>query len=83
MRREGAPPLPPPLPLPLPLLRSSRVFDLPLPPGRSAGFVTCTEIVDATDTMGRIVATNVFEKQGGKWKIVHHHGSPAPPPLPS
>lgn len=26
----------------------------------------------------RIAATNVFEKQGGVWKLVHHHGSPAP-----
>lgn len=26
----------------------------------------------------RIAATNVFEKQGGAWKLVHHHGSPAP-----
>lgn len=25
----------------------------------------------------RIAATNVFEKQGGAWKLVHHHGSPA------
>ena len=26
----------------------------------------------------RVVATNVFEKQHGQWKIIHHHGSPAP-----
>lgn len=42
------------------------------------GFVTCVEIVDAGDTKGRIAATNVFEKQNGKWKIVHHHGSAVP-----
>ena len=41
----------------------------------SEGFVTCVEVMDAGDSRGRIVATNVFEKQGGKWKIVHHHGS--------
>lgn len=43
------------------------------------GFVTCIEVVDAGDSTGRIMATNVFEKQDdGKWKIVHHHGSPLP-----
>ncbi|GLC40838.1 hypothetical protein PLESTB_000017100 [Pleodorina starrii] len=40
------------------------------------GFVTCVEIIDADDSSGRIVATNVFEKQGGVWRIVQHHGSP-------
>ncbi|GLI68139.1 hypothetical protein VaNZ11_012475 [Volvox africanus] len=40
------------------------------------GFVTCVEIIDADDSEGRIVATNVFEKQGGAWRIVQHHGSP-------
>lgn len=24
-----------------------------------------------------IVATNIFEVQEGRWKLVHHHGSPA------
>ena len=41
----------------------------------SEGFVTCVEVLDADDSQGRIVATNIFEKQGGKWKIVHHHGT--------
>jgi len=41
----------------------------------SEGFVTCVEVLDAGDSQGKVVATNVFEKQGGKWKIVHHHGS--------
>jgi ketosteroid isomerase-like protein len=44
----------------------------------SGGFVTCVEVVDAGDTRGRIAATNIFEKQKGAWKIVHHHGSAAP-----
>lgn len=26
----------------------------------------------------RTVATNVFEKQDGRWVMVHHHGGPAP-----
>ena len=42
--------------------------------GRSA-MVTCVEYVDSGSTKGKIAATNVFEKQGGQWKIVHHHGS--------
>eukprot|EP00887_Chlorella_sp_A99_P002915 scaffold6.g2915.t1 len=45
------------------------------------GFVTCVEVLEAAESRGRIVATNVFEKQDGKWKITHHHGSPCPPPL--
>ncbi|KAI8463005.1 MAG: hypothetical protein J3K34DRAFT_445629 [Monoraphidium minutum] len=40
------------------------------------GFVTCTEVVEADDNRGRTIATNVFEKQGGKWVMTHHHGSP-------
>lgn len=46
--------------------------------GESQAFVTCTEMMDAGDTRGRIVATNVFEKQGNTWRMVHHHGSPQP-----
>lgn len=41
-------------------------------------FVTCQEVVRAGGTMGRILATNVFERQGGAWKIVHHQGSIPP-----
>jgi ketosteroid isomerase-like protein len=44
----------------------------------SYGYVTCVEVVEAGDSRGRVAATNVFEKQQGKWKIVHHHGSPLP-----
>lgn len=46
--------------------------------GDSQAFVTCSEMVNAADTRGRIIATNIFEKQGGSWRIVHHHGSPQP-----
>lgn len=42
------------------------------------GFVTLIEVVDAGDTKGRVAATNIFEKQNGIWKIVHHHGGPVP-----
>lgn len=41
------------------------------------GTVTCTEIMDADESRGRCAATNLYEKQNGKWVIVHHHGSPA------
>lgn len=27
---------------------------------------------------GRIRVTNIYEKEGGAWKIVHHHTDPAP-----
>jgi hypothetical protein len=40
------------------------------------GYVTCVEVIDADDSKGRIAATNVFEKQEGKWVITHHHGAP-------
>jgi translation initiation factor 2A len=42
------------------------------------GFVTCVEVIDADDSVGRIVATNIFERQGGRWVIIHHHGSASP-----
>ncbi|KAL4423514.1 hypothetical protein ABPG77_003647 [Micractinium sp. CCAP 211/92] len=45
--------------------------------GDSQAFVTCVEITESSEGRGRIAATNVFEKQGGAWKLVHHHGSPA------
>jgi len=38
------------------------------------GYVTAVEVVDAEDSKGRIVATNVFERQGDGWKIVLHQG---------
>lgn len=42
------------------------------------GYVTCIEVIEASETQGRIAATNIFEKQKGKWRIIHHHGSPLP-----
>lgn len=44
--------------------------------GETDGWVTCVEVVTSPGSRGRVQATNVFEKQGGVWKIVHHHGSP-------
>lgn len=48
-----------------------------------AAFVTCHEVVAG----GRLVATNLFVREGGRWRMVHHQASPiapgqerAPPP---
>jgi hypothetical protein len=49
--------------------------------------VTCTENI-LSDTRGNLtvttlLATNVFERRGGDWMMVHHHAShvltPEPP----
>ena len=54
--------------------------------GRTA-FVTCVERIGAAE----LAATNVFTREHGIWKMVHHHASPIapeqaserPPPNPS
>eukprot|EP00884_Botryococcus_braunii_P005402 jgi/Botrbrau1/14863/Bobra.0326s0009.1 len=39
--------------------------------------VTCLELMSTNDAAtGRNTATNIFEKQDGRWVIVHHHGAP-------
>lgn len=38
----------------------------------SAAFVVCTEILDA----GELVATNLFVREAGDWKLAHHHAGP-------
>lgn len=35
-------------------------------------FVTCTELVDD----GQLVATNLFAREDGVWRMVHHHAGP-------
>ncbi|KAK9799365.1 hypothetical protein WJX73_002505 [Symbiochloris irregularis] len=30
------------------------------------------------DARGRVAATNIFEKQDGQWRLIHHHGSEVP-----
>lgn len=35
-------------------------------------FVTCTELVDG----GQLVATNLFAREDGDWRMVHHHAGP-------
>eukprot|EP00245_Coleochaete_scutata_P002772 TRINITY_DN1386_c0_g1_i1.p1 TRINITY_DN1386_c0_g1~~TRINITY_DN1386_c0_g1_i1.p1 ORF type:complete len:257 (+),score=41.92 TRINITY_DN1386_c0_g1_i1:77-847(+) len=39
------------------------------------GVVTCEEVMSSPCHYGRVVATNVFQKRGGDWFLVHHHGS--------
>ena len=38
----------------------------------STAFVTCTEDIGGTE----LVATNIFARENGDWKIVHHHAGP-------
>jgi ketosteroid isomerase-like protein len=40
-----------------------------------AAFVVCHERVPGA----RLVATNVFVREGGAWKMVHHQAGPLPP----
>ena len=43
-------------------------------------WVICTENITSrvaeTPQNSRVVATNLFERIEGEWKIIHHHGSP-------
>jgi ketosteroid isomerase-like protein len=43
-------------------------------------WVVCTEVIRSQTLDGpalsRVEATNVFERHGERWLLVHHHGSP-------
>jgi ketosteroid isomerase-like protein len=43
-------------------------------------WVICTENISSrvgeSPQESRVVATNLFERIGEEWKIIHHHGSP-------
>jgi len=43
-------------------------------------WVICTENITSQQgemtQESRVLATNLFEKVGDRWKIIHHHGSP-------
>jgi ketosteroid isomerase-like protein len=40
-----------------------------------AAFVTCHELISGA----RLVATNVFAREDGVWRLIHHHSSPMAP----
>lgn len=48
-------------------------------------YVTCIENLvteegaGSGDYLGAVLATNVFEKRRGDWKLIHHHASPFAP----
>lgn len=43
-------------------------------------WVICTENItsrqDDEARVSRVLATNLYERLGGEWKMIHHHGSP-------
>ena len=45
----------------------------------STAFVICYEIVPT----GLLIATNIFVREDGAWKMVHHQAGPSAPPRPS
>ena len=47
--------------------RPTRLTHVVRPPAQAT--VTCTEVMAVGDNTGRILATNVFERQGGQWKV--------------
>lgn len=52
----------------------------------SVAWVTCIEnLTDMLETpnMTRILATNIYEKTGEEWRMVHHHASPVMRPAPT
>ncbi len=44
------------------------------------GWVICVENIvmrlGETEQQSRVLATNLYERIGDEWKIIHHHGSP-------
>lgn len=48
----------------------------------AVAYVTCYERLGG-QTGATLLATNIFAREGGRWRIAHHHASPtpvAPPP---
>jgi hypothetical protein len=44
-----------------------------------SGYIVCYEAIDG----GFLVATNVFVREDGGWKMVHHQSAPTSNPPPS
>jgi len=38
-----------------------------------------SEEADSSDYMGAVLATNIFERRRGEWRLLHHHASPFAP----
>lgn len=49
---------------------SARTFD-------SIGYVICHEALQE----GFLIATNIFVREGGEWKLLHHQAGPCPAPV--
>jgi len=45
----------------------------------SVGYVTCIELIGESV----LVATNIFARENGDWKLVHHQAGPSAEPIPS
>ena len=60
-----------------------RISNVRVAAAGNMGFVTCEEHVGIDERKGNVIVTNVFEKQGETWKIVHHHGSIVSPAVSS
>lgn len=41
-------------------------------PGEDMGYVICAQTIGDTE----LVATNIFAREDGEWKMVHHHAGP-------
>ncbi|MFM8552868.1 MAG: nuclear transport factor 2 family protein [Nitrospiraceae bacterium] len=54
--------------------------DMQIQVAEDVAWVICTEQI--TSRQGeqvqgsKVLATNLFEKTGGRWQLIHHHGSP-------
>jgi ketosteroid isomerase-like protein len=46
-------------------------------------WVVCVERITSGGGGGAVLATNVFRNEAGRWRMVHHHGSPFVPAAPS
>jgi len=52
--------------------------DLHVVAGRDMGYTVCVEVGENTDSEGNLIrvshrATNVFARENGEWKLLHHH----------
>jgi ketosteroid isomerase-like protein len=60
-----------------------RLTDVMIQVAGDVAWVLCMEnITSSTDGEGqesRVLATNLYERQQGRWLMIHHHGSPVMP----